>query len=225
MADGVGETRVSARKGAGGPRTKRAKAALRLNPIKHGVLSQTPVIPLVERREDWDRLLGGMMEYWTPAGMMEEVLVRRLAELAWRMWRLGRFEVESVMGYLLEVPRDYWSARLKPGEDVPVEMTEGDIREMDRMLMERLLPGDSTLEKVMRYESRLHRFFLQTMHQLMILQGLRRGPGTQWGTPGLMPPGMPNEKQRPMMNRLLPGGKRPLSELKPHERRGRVKGE
>jgi len=53
------------RKGVGGPKTARGKAVVRLNPVRHGVLSQTPVIPLVERAEDWERLLAAG---WDDAG-------------------------------------------------------------------------------------------------------------------------------------------------------------
>src|SRR6185295_5211741 len=57
-----------------GPRTAAGRRAVRLNPVKHGVLSQTPVIPLVERVEDWERLLEGTLEYFQVEGMVEEDL-------------------------------------------------------------------------------------------------------------------------------------------------------
>ncbi len=34
---------------------------VRLNPVRHGVLAQTPVIPLVERQEDWEELRAGAL--------------------------------------------------------------------------------------------------------------------------------------------------------------------
>ncbi len=79
----------------------------------------------------------------------------------------------------------------------PTEVTEEAVREMDRMLMARLLPGDETLEKVMRYETKLHRFLLQSVHQLLLLKGMRKqGPGQQWGTPDMDPPGLPGGGHR-----------------------------
>jgi hypothetical protein len=66
------------------------------------------------------------------------------------------------------------------------------VEKMDEMLMARLLPGEETLEKVMRYETRLHRFLLQSMHQLVLLKGMgRRGAGRYWGLADLNPPGLP----------------------------------
>jgi hypothetical protein len=45
---------------------------------------------------------------------------------------------------------------------------------IDRMLMDRLLPDDTTLNKIMRYETRLHRHLLQTLHQLALIKGFRQ---------------------------------------------------
>jgi hypothetical protein len=38
-----------------------------------------------------------------------------------------------------------------------------------------LIPGGEALERVMRYEARLHRQLLQTMHELEALQARRQG--------------------------------------------------
>src|SRR6266581_3849171 len=103
------------RKRGGGPKTEAGKAIVRRNPIRHGVLAQTPVIPLVEKPEDW---------------RVERQLLGRAA---------------------------------------PKEPTRQTVAEMDGMMMARLLPGEETLERVMRYETRLHRFLLQTMQQFLIL--------------------------------------------------------
>ena len=49
----MSEHNGKSRKGVCGPKPMAGKAVVRLNPVRHGVLAQTPVIPLVERREDW----------------------------------------------------------------------------------------------------------------------------------------------------------------------------
>ena len=61
MAKRNPSTRLRTGKRGGGPKTPKGKAAVRTNPIKHGVLAQTPVIPLVEREEDWRRLRDGVL--------------------------------------------------------------------------------------------------------------------------------------------------------------------
>lgn len=163
-------------KGKRGPKTEAGRAAVRLNPIKHGVLSQTPVIPLVEKAEDWERLRAGIFEYFDVQGMMEEALADQIAFLIWRRYRVVRFETESIARYLEEVPRDYGRRRVAAGM-AGEEVTPEAVEEMDAMLSARLLPGSETAEKVMRYETRIHRFLLQTIHQLLVLQGLRKQSG------------------------------------------------
>ena len=159
-----------------GPRTKAGKRAVRLNPVKHGVLSQTPVLPLVERAEDWTRLRDGTLEYFQVEGIVEEELADQIAMLMWRRYRLVRYETESIARYLEEVPEDY--ERMRASAKLPEAGGEQAVADMDRMLSDRLLPGSEVMEKVMRYETRIHRFLLQTIHQLLVLQALRQGRGT-----------------------------------------------
>ena len=173
------------RKRRRGPGTEAGKAAVRLNPVKHGVLSQTPVLPLVERREDWDRLRLQLIEYWEPNGFHEQWLVNELAAAFWRGARNLRFESESSMVNLRDVPRDWWLGRSLQGLPVEEEddgrpkLTPEAIAEMDRMLALRLLPGEETLSKVMRYETMLHRKASDITQQLILLKGLRE-PGGGW---------------------------------------------
>ncbi len=182
----------------GGPKTPEGKAAVRLNPIKHGVLAQTPVIPLVEREEDWEKLRSGVFEYLDVQGALEEALADRVAAILWRLYRVVRFESEEINRYLRDVPRDWRASRHRERLPIPTEVTQEMVDEMDRMVSARLLPGEETLEKIMRYEARLHRYLLQTLHQLLLLKGVRRsGPGRHWGTPDLDPPGLPGGRRRP----------------------------
>ena len=150
----------------GGPRTARGKAAVRLNPLKHGVLSQTPVLPLVESAADWERLRNGVFEYLEVSGALEEALADRIAGIVWRMYRVARFESASIDRYLRDVPRDFKLSRKLAKLPTPRKPTREMVEEMDRMLMERLLPGEETLEKVMRYETRLHRFLYRACTSL-----------------------------------------------------------
>ncbi len=178
-----------------GPKTARGKARVRLNPVKHAVLSQTPVIPLVEKKEDWLRLRAGVFESVQPVGMLEELFADRIAYCFWRLFRSVRHETESISGYLESVPGDWRFGRAMRGLPEPGELTEEHVEEMSRMLMKRLLPGDETLTKVMRYETKVHRFLLQTMHQLLVLQNLRKRG--RWGSPMDVPSS--DRQQSPML--------------------------
>ena len=184
-------------KRGGGPRTTEGKAVARMNPMKHGVLAQTPVVGLVEREEDWEALLRGLRESFQPEGAMQEVLVSRIAALAWRLDRVVRFESESIGGGLAAVPGDWRFARGMTGLAIPEEVTEEHVAEMNLMLMKRLLPGEEALNKVLRYETRLHRFMLQTMHQLLVLKRVQKmGYRGYLGPPELDPPGLPASRTK-----------------------------
>ena len=54
-----------------GPKTEAGKAVVRLNAVQHGVLSTTPVIPGLEREEEWDAHRVGVLESLAPQGHME----------------------------------------------------------------------------------------------------------------------------------------------------------
>ncbi|HUS82481.1 MAG TPA: hypothetical protein VM013_04395, partial [Dehalococcoidia bacterium] len=54
-------------------------------------------------------------------------------------------------------------------------------RERERRALERLLPDEENLGKVIRYEAHLHRQLLQTMHELEALQARRQGRQTPLG--------------------------------------------
>ncbi len=195
-----GDCKGLAQTGKPGPRSESGKARVRLNPLKHGVLAQTPVIPLVEREEDWERLKKGIREYYGVEGTMEEELADIISESIWRRKRAIRFETESIAAYLDDVPEDYRRLRDSQGwgpdphdgdgseaEDGPHGLDRQAVAEMDRMLTARLMPGAETLEKVIRYETKVNRTMFQAIHQLLVLQAIRKG------TP---PPPMPSGGRR-----------------------------
>lgn len=211
MAERNPSTRLPGRAGrtgkrGGGPKTPEGKAAVRRNPIKHAVLAQTPVIPLVEKEEDWQRLREGVFEYFRVEGAMEEALADRIAGIIWRLYRVVRFESESINRYLHDVPKDWRLSERLSGRKTRREPTQEMVEKMDAMLMARLLPGEETLEKVMRYETRLHRFLLQSVHQLVLLKGMRKGgAGRYYGLSDMDPPGLPGRtKARPRRDALAP---------------------
>jgi hypothetical protein len=188
------------RKGIGGPKTPEGKAVLRRNPIKHGVLAQTPVIPLVEREEDWEELQRDMRESFGLRGATMEALGTRASMLIWRLNRVVRFETEAIENYIEDVPGDWHSSRRMEGLPAAESPSAADVREMDRMVSARLMPDDSTIDKITRYEARLHRYLLQTLYQITVLLGLkRRGTGHLYGVPEIDPPGAGNRAGRQLM--------------------------
>src|SRR5688500_17144972 len=74
-----------------GPKTPEGKAAVRLNAVKHGLLSQEILLP----GEDEEALKELSEHLWAelkPVGEMEILLVDRIIASYWRLRRLGRVE-------------------------------------------------------------------------------------------------------------------------------------
>jgi hypothetical protein len=74
-----------------GPNTPKGKAAVRRNPVKHGLLSQDVLLP-GEDEAVLKELGERMRDELQPAGELEVLLVDRIISCAWRLQRLGRVE-------------------------------------------------------------------------------------------------------------------------------------
>jgi hypothetical protein len=82
---------------SGGPRTPNGKAITRRNAFRHGVLSTLPVVPGLERPEDWQAHYAGILASLAPQGHMETVLAERVALQLWRLHRVARYEALSLV--------------------------------------------------------------------------------------------------------------------------------
>ena len=80
----------------GGPATQEGKEVVKWNATRHGIRSPAPVVPGVERKEDWEEHREGVLESLQPEGHLEEVLAERVALLTWRFHRVTRYETEAI---------------------------------------------------------------------------------------------------------------------------------
>ena len=81
---------------AGGPKTQAGKEVARWNATRHGIRSPAPVVPGLEKAEDWEEHRDGVLESLSPEGHLELVLAERVALLSWRLHRVTRFERETI---------------------------------------------------------------------------------------------------------------------------------
>jgi hypothetical protein len=79
-----------------GPRTPAGKAVVSRNAVQHGTFAALPVIPGVEREEDWQVHRAGILESLAPAGLLETRLAERAALLLWRLERVARYETAVI---------------------------------------------------------------------------------------------------------------------------------
>ena len=80
----------------GGPSTREGKEVVRWNSTRHGIRSPAPVVPGVEKLEDWEEYRDGILENLAPEGHLELVFAERVALLSWRLHRVTRYETESI---------------------------------------------------------------------------------------------------------------------------------
>ncbi len=92
----LAESKNAAGKPGGGPKTEEGKELARWNSTRHGIRSPAPVVPGVEKPEDWEEYRDGMLEDLSPLGSLELSLAERVATLAWRLHRVTRYETETI---------------------------------------------------------------------------------------------------------------------------------
>src|SRR5918992_5534448 len=81
---------------SGGPSTREGKEVARWNATRHGIRSPAPVVPGVEKAEEWEEHRDGVLESLSPVGHLETVLAERVALLSWRLHRVIRYETETI---------------------------------------------------------------------------------------------------------------------------------
>jgi hypothetical protein len=111
-----------------GPSTDGGKAVIAKNALKHGLRSNSPVVP-GEKADEWSAFQAGIVESLNPIGALEHELAFRIASLYWRLRRVSRFETTATTtamnratnqlydDHSPEAPRDQkdWLALLEAG--------------------------------------------------------------------------------------------------------------
>jgi hypothetical protein len=104
----------------GGPATQEGKEVVKWNATQHGIRSPAPVVPGVEKAEDWEEHRDGVLESLQPEGHLELVLAERAALLSWRLRRVIRYETETIALYQERVENDLArERRFESGPDHP----------------------------------------------------------------------------------------------------------
>jgi hypothetical protein len=80
----------------GGPTTQNGKAVVRWNATRHGISSPAPVVPGLEKREDWQEHRDGILDNLSPVGRLEINLADRVALLSWRLHRVIHYETGAI---------------------------------------------------------------------------------------------------------------------------------
>lgn len=78
-----------------GPKTAAGKKASARNATRHAILSVVPVLPEIERLQDWEAHRAATIASLAPVGYLETTLADRVASLLWRLGRVTRYETTT----------------------------------------------------------------------------------------------------------------------------------
>lgn len=79
-----------------GPKTRKGRLATTLSRLSHGIRSESPVIPSLEKAKDWEAHRESIFKSLNPDIGIEQALVERIALNYWRLGRLARFERQRI---------------------------------------------------------------------------------------------------------------------------------
>jgi hypothetical protein len=184
-----------------GPKTPEGKAAVRMNALKHGLLSQEILLP----GEDEEALRGlgeRLRDELQPVGELENLLVDRIITSYWRLRRLGRVEAgifawelygelarraqeeaKSLRKYPLDPRRviptitdeeKYQEARSEAQEMEAKQ--EAETATLGRTFI-RDADGANAFSTLSRYETAIERSLYKALHELQRLQAARGADG------------------------------------------------
>jgi hypothetical protein len=133
----------------------------------------------LESEDDWKKHVEGVWASVEPDGYLEEEMANRLAGLLWRLRRVGAYEAEQITLDINDIPENILSSaryiEAVSGKTIEDRYT---VEKMDTLIGARQFPRADIIERIMKYESHLHRQYIQTLHELEALQARRRGERT-----------------------------------------------
>jgi hypothetical protein len=95
-----------------GATTAEGKAIVSKNAVKHGIFTKELIISNGDGKEnenEYQELLNGLVDSFSPNGQMEHLLVEKIAVDFWRLKRLLRFETGTLRKYLDMVIDEYYN--------------------------------------------------------------------------------------------------------------------
>jgi len=109
-----------------GPKTEDGKAAVTLNPIKHGIFSKSLAVETKygeETSNEYAELLNNLAICLKPQNQIESLLVEKIAVDFLRLNRVLRFEIGSIQKYIEETIKAFYdSYKNKPNEEIVEEI-------------------------------------------------------------------------------------------------------
>ena len=151
-----------------GPKTEAGKKRSRYNAYKHGIFSWHALESYGFGSEDGDQfrgLLNMLREDREPVGVLEEVLVDRIAVCIWRLKRALQYENGAMkLRYL--------------NQELQMDLrgkSDSDIKSLTQYYLHLRLPERREMDRLIRYETTIQRQLAFALSQLERLQRSRKG--------------------------------------------------
>ena len=184
-----------------GPKTPEGKTAVRMNALRHGVLSREILLP-GEDEEALRELGEHLRDELQPVGELENLLVDRIISAYWRLRRLGRVETgifawersEELAERAEREARGYESDDLNAmikAASITITEKKGHEEALSRVRQMRSEQEDETatlgrtfardadranaFSKLSKYETAIERTLYRALHELDRRQAARRG--------------------------------------------------
>jgi len=158
---------------------------MRLHDLKHGFFAGDVVNPVLDgpaRAEEFNSILDALLEEFQPESARERILIDEVAACCWRIRRMLRYECRE--SWVDEDDYRRWANTEKPSDSILASMgndTFG-IRRRKAETLRRsgldalTLPGESDIDKIVRFERIVKRSLFRALKWLERIQAARSRP-------------------------------------------------
>ena len=157
----IAANRQNAKKSTG-PRTEEGKARSSGNAVKHGLTAKDRVVLADESREQFEAMRLLLLEEMQMGSALEKLLIEEIAASAWRLRRIARIEKEMM-------DHDLRAAAAESDPGAPGPDGAGEPVTLGARLAKRFAE-DNAYNRLSRYESRIRRAMLRTVHELYLFR-------------------------------------------------------
>jgi hypothetical protein len=150
----------------GGVKTPEGKEIVKYNALKHGLLAKEIFIPVgegAENPEEFNALIEDLSTQFKPVGVLEEMLVEKIAVAYWRLRRAYRYETGLIRDELDNATDDYYEKTNYGGQklnktdeeidlDIKQEQEALEIWVKDKEQLTAMLKDGKPLEEIYEWE-------------------------------------------------------------------------
>ena len=179
-----------------GPRTSEGKEIARQNCLKHGFFSCDVVNAVLDgpaRLDEFSTMLDALLREYDPQSVRERILIDEVAASCWRIRRILRYECRETW---IDDDRYRRKAKTESPSDALLSTMGYDhqgnrdriFRKLRRAGLDTLiLPDDSDVDKIVRYERLIKRNLYRAVHTLERIRAARQGPQSSDAAPSPEP--------------------------------------